>query len=204
MLEKVRSGVLVAATSLGAVLSARPASAEAGTLVRFTADHPNATLEAHVEGASDSRQWKSICVAPCEERVPEGTALRVKGEGIYASSAFYLPRDRDSVTVHADAATRSGRTVAAIAAVGGGIVFVNGVGFLLAGFALKSVPEFEDSASGYIGVGVVAMAVGATVGIVGLVNLIGNETTTEVTNATTPPRIALGSGFELSPAGLHF
>lgn len=36
------------------------------------------------------------------------------------------------------------------------------------------------------------MAVGATVGIVGLVNLIGNETTTEVTTATTPPRIALG------------
>lgn len=68
------------------------------------------------------------------------------------------PRERglEPVTIHADAATRSWRIVAAVAAVGGRIVFVNRIGFLLAGFALKSVPEFEESAGGYIGVGVVA------------------------------------------------
>jgi hypothetical protein len=205
MVRNGLSGLVAVAISASALIVATPALAdESGTLVQFTADDPNATLEVHAEGESDGRQWKSLCVAPCEERVPAGTALRVKGESIYPSAAFYLPRGRDSVTLHANTATKSGRTMAAIAAVGGGLVFLNGTGVLLAGLMLKSVPEMRDSAGTYTAVGLVGMTLGATVGIIGLVNLLGNETTTDVSNAGESPRFAVGHGLELSPAGLHF
>jgi hypothetical protein len=199
------SGLVAAATGAFAfILSTHARADESGTLVQFTADDPNATLEAHAEGESESRQWKSLCVAPCEERVPAGTALRVKGESIYPSAAFYLPSGRDSVTLHANTATKSGRTMAAIAAVGGGLVFLNSTGVLLAGLLFKSVPEMRENAGTYVAVGLVGMTLGATVGIIGLVNLVGNETTTDVASAGEPPRFAIGHGLELSPAGLHF
>jgi hypothetical protein len=199
------SSLVAAATGAFALVLSTPALAdESGTLVQFTADDPNATLEAHAEGESESRQWKSLCVAPCEERVPAGTALRVKGESIYPSAAFYLPKGRDSVTLHANTATKSGRTVAAVAAVGGGIVFGNGVGIVLVGLVMKSIPEARDTSGTYVAVGLVGMTLGATVGIIGLVNLLGSKTTTEISNTEKSPRFAVGHGLELSPAGLHF
>jgi hypothetical protein len=204
----VRNGfsglVAAAAGAFALIISTHARADESGTLVQFTADDPNATLEMHAEGESESRQWKSLCVAPCEERVPAGTALRVKGESIYPSAAFYLPSGRDSVTLHANTATKSGRTMAAVAAVGGGIVFANGAGLLLFGLAVKSIPELRDSSGGYVAVGLVGMTLGATVGIIGLVNLLGNETTTDVSNAGESPRFAVGHGLQLSSAGLHF
>jgi hypothetical protein len=199
------SGFVALTTGAIALALSTPArAAESGVLVQFTADDPNATLEAHAEGESDGEQWRSVCVAPCEERVPAGTALRVKGESVYPSAAFYLPKGRDSVTLHANTATKSGRTVAAVAAVGGGIVFGNSVGILLAGLVMKSIPDARDSSSTYVTVGLVGMTLGATVGIIGLVNLLGSKTTTDIASAGESPRYAVGHGLELSPAGLHF
>lgn len=192
----------------GAGASDESSSSESETVVQFTADHPNATLEVHQQAADADERWRSLCIAPCKQRLAAESALRVNGDGIIPSDSFYLPENRAEVEVRAEAATRGARTLAAVMAVGGGVLFLNGAGLTLAGSLLDS--EAGDAAgagpdgSTLVVVGSVAMVVGCTVGIIGLVNLLGNETTVHVAKNAPDDRLQLADGLELSGQGLHF
>jgi hypothetical protein len=183
--------------------AAEPEGESSKVAVEFTADHGNAALERHRE---ESGTWRSVCIAPCRRKLDSSVSYRVRGDGIVASDAFYLPSDRERLTLRAEVATKGERTFAAVMAVGGGIVALNGLGILAAGAVMNSVEEdgsdFSDTGDTLVVVGGVTVALGVVAGIYGLVNLF-DKTETHVSLAQ-PPRVALPFGLEATPGGIAF
>jgi hypothetical protein len=192
-----------AGVSIAAPAAAEPEGESSKVAVEFTADHANAALERHRE---ESGTWRGVCIAPCRRKLDSSVSYRVRGAGVIPSDAFYLPSGREGVTLHAEVATRGERTFAAVMAVGGGIVALNGLGILAAGAFMNSA---EDSGSDFSGtgdtlvvVGGVTLALGLVAGIYGLANLF-DKTETHV-SLSRPPRVALPFGLEATPGGIAF
>jgi hypothetical protein len=164
--------------------------------VTFTADEPNAALEMQIVGA------------PGERNVDPRPAYRVAGPSVLPSDPFYLPQ-KPSVAIDAEIATKGGRAGWAVLTIGGGGLAAIGSIVFLTGALIEAVDDDNSSTDDADGgtvmlVGGLMFGGGAAMGIVGLVNLIGGESTVRVTNRNGTPSVALGEGLELRPEGLVF
>lgn len=201
----------VLSVPLSTMLAAAPGHAQERVQVDVSADHESARLE-----RLRQRHWEPVCTAPCSEQLDPQFSYRIAGPRLIASQPFRLDPGRPRTSVDAEVGTRSGRVVGAILGVGGGIVFVNGLGIFLGGLLLSSSddPDAEDVGSTLTVAGGVTLGIGAAAGITGLVLMLDNWET-DVTVARLPshqglaarlpePKLDLGGGFALTPRGFVF
>lgn len=199
------------AVALGSTLIAAQGRAQDEVQVEVRADHESARLE-----RLRHRNWEPVCTVPCSEPIDPQYSYRIAGPRLIPSQPFRLNPDRPQATVDAEVGTRSGRVVGAILGVGGGIVFVNGLGLFLGGLLLSSSddPDAEDVGSTLTVAGGVTLGIGAAAGITGLVLMLDNwETDVSIARLPSHPGVAvrlpepqldLGRGFALTPRGIVF
>jgi hypothetical protein len=160
----------------------------------------------------DDRLWRKLCVEPCGMWIPSGTRLRINGD-FRVGSGFSLPA-RPSVRLDVNTASTGARvTGIVLMGVFAPVAFFGGI-FTLATLDTK----YEDAATASRAVFVVGLAGVGT----GLALLLSNRATTvkfanpgapasaghrwapSLRSAFQAPRVELGKGLSLSPAGLHF
>lgn len=175
--------------------------------ITFTADDPNAALEMQLVGAPGERSWGRLCFAPCQRQVDPRPAYRIAGPSVLPSDPFYLPQ-KPQVALDAEVETKGGRAGWAVLTIGGGGLALIGTIVFMTGAVIEAAEDElddDDTDGGSVMlVGGVMLGGGIAMGVVGLVNLVGGESTVRVTNRDGKPSVALGEGLELRPEGLAF
>jgi hypothetical protein len=161
-----------------------------------------------VVGAQSDNSWARLCFAPCQRQVDPRPAYRIGGPSVLPSEPFYLPQ-KSQVALDAEVETKGGRAGWAVLTIGGGGLALVGTMVLLTGALIEAAEDDlanDDDADGgtVMLVGGVMLGGGIAMGVVGLVNLVGGESTVKVTDQHGTPSVALGEGLELRPEGLVF
>ncbi|MDF2691949.1 MAG: hypothetical protein K0S65_332 [Labilithrix sp.] len=156
-----------------------------GPLARIHIDTPKPVVLYRRPWGTNS--WTLVCNSPCTADVPVGDGYRVQGNGVHPSSEFRLgAHEGDDVTLAVDPSSSTGTVFGGILLAAGGLTSYVG---LVAATSDRS--NDKESTQGLI-----ALAVGASLGVGGLLLFIASRSTsvTPVRSATkertaeVPPR----------------
>jgi hypothetical protein len=209
-----------------------PAKASPHVWLTLTRTHQNARLEERSiaiamepagrvgdDDRTEDDRWRTLCEEPCGTWVAAGSTLRVNGD--FPESAPFTVPARPAVVVRAKppAGGSVGGSVALIATSGSILLVTAAIGVLLHSGTAEDSRNAEERARNkhvdrvLLGVGGVSLG-GLVAGIFLLrsvrrtdIELRSAATTSTPTPArigSEPPRIALGRGFAVSGAGIHF
>lgn len=162
-----------------------------------------------VVGAPTDARWARLCFAPCQRQVDPRPAYRIGGPKVLPSEPFYLPQ-KPQVSLDAEVSTKGGRAGWAVLTIGGGTLALAGSIVVMTGAIIEAaeddLADGDDDADGtsVMVVGGLMLGGGAAMGIIGLLNLVSDESVVRVTNRGGTPSVALGKGLELRPEGLAF
>jgi hypothetical protein len=192
-----------AAAALPATAAPRPTAPGRVATVVFEADHPDAVLESDWSAHGRVPMYM-ICSTPCEMRVSGDARYRVAGPGLYESTLFALPPDRERVSVKAEMESKSVAGPVLMLVLGGTAFAIVGPILLIAG--VEADRRHKDG-KGLIISGAVVSLGGAALGLVGLVSLVikssHRESKVHIARAARPS-LALPGDLSLDASGLRF
>ena len=160
---------------------APPQVAASTTMVHVDGVPADAIVQ-KLEANGTENAWTTVYTGPCDRALPSDALYRIDAPGMRRSSTFRIEGPSTRLEVHP--ASSAAHTGGLIMLIGGGVVLVNGLSFLLVATLDQDILT-PDSYNTFMIVGGVLTAVGAAVGIVGGVLLASNLRTKITSGATT-------------------
>lgn len=158
-----------------------PPQAATATMVHVNGVPADAVLQM-LEANGTENAWTTVCTGPCDRPLPSEGLYRIDAPGMRRSSPFRV--EGPSTTLEVKPASAAAHTGGLVMLIAGGVVFVNGISFLIVGTLDKDVIT-PDTYNTFMIVGGVLTGIGAASAIVGGILLGGNARTKVTSGATT-------------------
>jgi hypothetical protein len=158
-----------------------PPPPASSTVVHVNGVGPDAILQ-KLDANGTENAWTTVCTGSCDRPLASDGIYRVDAPGMRRSSAFRV--EGPSTTLEVKPASSAARSGGLALLIGGGVVLVNGISFLLVGIIDQDVIT-QNTFRDFMIAGGVLTGVGAASAIIGAVLLSGNSRTKVTSGATT-------------------